>query len=434
MSDSDGEESKPAQMESMADLATQFAEFLKFMENKSGSRSGNKSENSTKQESTQVEFLGDIKVETKLNGDNYSLWANLMERAIGGRGLTSHISGVSNPPPSDDPGYSKWQQRDHCCFNWIISNLETSLVNEVSQYKTAKDLWEGLAITYGSGADPFQVHDLHRQAMAMKQGEMSLEALWNKFQDLWLSIDTRDPNPMDSPKSIDKYNKVTQRHRLYQFIWALDEKYDKIRREILNQDPLPSVRKAYGMVRREAVNEKVLKPEPEPAGIAAGLGAFDRSRPFPPPIKFPPSRRQDEDKSKLVCSHCGGKKHTHETCFHLHGYPEWWLEMKKARQNGKCGGGGGGASGGNGRAAAAIVVGGDRATYTEGTVSGVSNSTGGGGNSITPPPQFPNGGGAGGGTGGNGVTNPINIAKASIATTKNWTEGYQNGDDSWAWH
>ncbi|KAL1544471.1 hypothetical protein AAHA92_21318 [Salvia divinorum] len=122
------------------------------------------------------------------------------------------------PPLSDDPGYSKWQQQDHCCFNWIISNLETSLVNEVSQYKTAKDLWDGLAVTYGSGADPFQVHDLHRQAMSMKQGDMTLEALWNTFQDLWILINARDPNPMDNPKSIEKYNKHTQRHRLYQFV------------------------------------------------------------------------------------------------------------------------------------------------------------------------------------------------------------------------
>ena len=140
------------------------------MVNKSVNKPENSKEgnSSPKKQSTQIEFLGEIKLETKLNGDNYPLWANLMERAIGGRGPTSHISGVSEPPPSDDPGYSKWQQRDHCCFNWIISNLETNLVNEVSQYKTAKDLWEGLAITCGSGTDPFQVHDLHRQAMPMK--------------------------------------------------------------------------------------------------------------------------------------------------------------------------------------------------------------------------------------------------------------------------
>ncbi|XP_042022888.1 uncharacterized protein LOC121770170 [Salvia splendens] len=120
-----------------------------------------------------------------------------MERAIKGNGLTSHIDRVTEPPPRSDPSYHKWQQRDHTVFNWIINNIEADLVNEVSQYATANDLWEGLAVTYGSGADPFQVYDLHRQTDAIKQEGMSLEALWQKLQGLWISIDRREPNPME---------------------------------------------------------------------------------------------------------------------------------------------------------------------------------------------------------------------------------------------
>ena len=28
------------------------------------------------------------------------------------------------------------------------------------------------------------------------------------------------------------------------------------------------------------------------------------------------------------CTHCGNMKHTKETCFKLHGYPDWWHELK----------------------------------------------------------------------------------------------------------
>ena len=148
----------------------------------------------------------------------------------------------------------------------------------------------------------------------MKQGNLSLEALWVKFQDLWISIDARDPNPMDTPSTIEKYNKNTQRHRLYQFLWALDEKYDAVKRELLNKEPLPTMREAYGVVRRESANSKVMKTtnESKESGVGIGLGAFDRGRPpvTTPPSCFPANRRGEEDKSKLVCSHCGGKKHT----------------------------------------------------------------------------------------------------------------------------
>lgn len=129
--------------------------------------------------SNQPESLGKVYVQSKLNGDNYSVWTTLMKRAIAGKGLSSHINGVTDPPPTNDPGYARWEQRDNCCFNWIINNIEANLVNEVSQYATARDLWEGLAITYGSGTDPFQISNLHRQAYNMKQGGMSLESLWN---------------------------------------------------------------------------------------------------------------------------------------------------------------------------------------------------------------------------------------------------------------
>ena len=31
------------------------------------------------------------------------------------------------------------------------------------------------------------------------------------------------------------------------------------------------------------------------------------------------------------CTHCGNPKHTRDTYFKLHGYPEWWEDLKKNR-------------------------------------------------------------------------------------------------------
>ena len=59
---------------------------------------------------------------------------------------------------------------------------------------------------------------------------------------------------------------------------------------------IPTVDKAYGMVRRETVNEKELKPETDQSEITTGLDAFDRSQPFPPQvIKFTTNWRQEKD-------------------------------------------------------------------------------------------------------------------------------------------
>ncbi|XP_047953735.1 uncharacterized protein LOC125199900 [Salvia hispanica] len=340
MSDSESDD-PPKSNQPITLSAEQFAEFMRI----------SMSQKHSNHQPPSLESLGEVRLTEKLNGDNYPLWVKLMRRAIWGKGLASHINGVTDPPPPTDPDYNRWQQRDDCCFNWIINNIDASLVNEVSQYETAYDLWESLATTYGSGADQFQISDLHRQTYSLKQGNLSLENLWQKFQDLWISIDTRDPNPMDTPSSIEKYNQHTQRHRLYQFLWALDDnRYDKIKREILNMDPIPTARKAYGLVRRESVNEKLLNPEPKESGIGVGLAAFDRNR------------TQNYQQTP--------------NCFHIHGFPEWWEEMKKNRQLRSTN-----RNSGGGRASAAVAV--DRATYTDKPAGGVGPSATGGGENRT---------------------------------------------------
>ncbi|KAG6395538.1 hypothetical protein SASPL_141657 [Salvia splendens] len=62
---------------------------------------------------------------------------------------------------------------------------------------------------------------------------------------------------------------------------------------------------------------------------------------------------------------------------------------------------------------------------------GFSSPTGSGGNGFSPSPQYPNGGGTDNPTGGGGGgAISANVAKASIASTKNWTEG-KMGSGTW---
>jgi len=112
--------------------------------------------------------LDNLTIGFKLNGDNYPLWATLMKKAIGGRGKKSHLTGIPPAPKEIEPAYEKWEQADQTVFTWIIQNIEISLINNVSQFPTAKALWEGLATTYGSGTDLIQIYDLHQKANTQK--------------------------------------------------------------------------------------------------------------------------------------------------------------------------------------------------------------------------------------------------------------------------
>ena len=55
----------------------------------------------------------------------------------------------------------------------------------------------------------------------------------------------------------------------------------------------------------------------------------------------------------MKCSHCGNSKHTRDTCFKLHGYPDWWHELQANRRrdgNGNDGGAIKNAANGTGKA------------------------------------------------------------------------------------
>ena len=168
-----------------------------------------------------------------------------MRVEIGVRGRTGHITGGTPAPASDEPEFLRWEREDLGVFSWILQNIEANLMNNVSEYQTAKALWDALAVTYGSGGDALQIYDLHNQASRQTQGSKSLEQYWNALQALWLAIDRRRPNPMKSDKDITSYNKITQENRLFNFLGGLDSKFDAIRRDILRLETLPSVESAY---------------------------------------------------------------------------------------------------------------------------------------------------------------------------------------------
>lgn len=136
----------------------------------------------------------------KLNGENYPVWSVLMRNSISGRGMISHITGVPPPP----------QQADHCVFTWLVQNLETKLISRVMQQPTAKHIWDSLAVTYASGGDAIQIYDLYRRASTLKQGNDTLEDVWNSLSEIWTAVDLKKPNRMEYPPDIDRHNEDTQ--------------------------------------------------------------------------------------------------------------------------------------------------------------------------------------------------------------------------------
>ncbi|XP_022032681.1 uncharacterized protein LOC110933783 [Helianthus annuus] len=249
--------------------------------------------------------------------------------AIGGKSkaLLNHLN--SNPPEKNSETFEQWEQDDLVVFSWLIQNIEPALASNLTEFPTAKSLWDALVVTYSSGRDKLQTFNLHVKANDIKQNDTSLEEFWITLQGIWGEIDRK------CPEDIQTYSKIRSEQKLFQFLNALDRKYDPIKRELLRLDPLPSAEAAYAAVRKEAAHQNILGATlSETQGIGAGLvatekeglGLISKGRRFDGKKNGPPVK---EDKSHLKCDHCGMTKHTKEHCFRLVGYPEWWSDGHK---------------------------------------------------------------------------------------------------------
>lgn len=137
---------------------------------------------------------------------------------------------------------------------------------------------------------------------------------------------------------IQKYNSILQEDRVYIFLDGLDDRLDKVRSDVLQLQPFPTVEQAYAHVRREDIRQAVMTSDNDigPGAVMALKGLKTAK----PKAKY--------QSGNPKCSHCGNPKHTRETCFKLHGYPEWWNDFQTRK---KCEGTSGNAD--TGRAAVA---------------------------------------------------------------------------------
>ena len=142
---------------------------------------------------------------------------------------------------------------------------------------------------------------------------------------------------MNCATDIQKYNTILQEDRVYIFLDGLDNRLDKIR-DVLQIRLFPIVEQAYAHVRREEIWQAVMLTGTDTIGAVMASKGVKIGQQKPPSLQLskngstssrkPNTKARAKIQSKGGCTHCGSMKHTRETCFNLHGYPDWWNEYK----------------------------------------------------------------------------------------------------------
>ncbi|KAL0386050.1 UNVERIFIED_CONTAM: Retrovirus-related Pol polyprotein from transposon RE1 [Sesamum radiatum] len=117
---------------------------------------------------------------------------------------------------------------------------------------------------------------------------------------------------------------------LMQFLMGLNDSFDGVRSQILVMEPLPHVDKAYSMVMRVERQRKV-----HLGAIDAGINTVMYARNIDQDKNVGYKnfvKKKVVDKKLLTCASCGRTGHTKETCFKIHGVPNWYKELNGKRR------------------------------------------------------------------------------------------------------
>ena len=99
--------------------------------------------------------------------------------------------------------------------------------------------------------------------------------------------------------------------------------------------PFPSVEQAYAHVRRENTRQAVMLNNTEPTSSSVLLSKGIRiQQPSISKLRMSSPSVGKKGKGQATdggCTNCGNPKHTRDIYFKLHGYPEWWKELKERK-------------------------------------------------------------------------------------------------------
>ncbi|KAF7814212.1 uncharacterized protein G2W53_028181 [Senna tora] len=269
-------------------------------------------------------------VNVMLDGRNYLSWSIAVRTALEAKKKVGFIDGTIKAP-EDQEEYAEWKSVDSMIKSWIVNSIANEISDTFVYCHTSKALWDILEERFGVSNAP-RLYQVQRQTNLLRQGGDSITVYYNKIHKCWDELDRIMPTPTCTcgKCTCDMKRKVADimaSTKLLQFLMGLNPIYDVVRTQILNLDPLPPVNKAFHMVVTDEAQREVNMTCSGPAedNSAMAVKAFQTKN------EGNGFKRKDSSKKDKFCDHCKVNGHTRETCFKIHGYPEWFKELREKR-------------------------------------------------------------------------------------------------------
>jgi hypothetical protein len=183
----------------------------------------------------------------KLDGTNYLLWSYMMRNfKIEGELWDYVIESKASADPKDEDYFNVrkgLESMNTKALSIIESYVDRSLKERLAQIYNAKDAWDYLAGLYAHDdkLEFAKKYRLEKEIEGVTQSGFPITVLYCYLQCYWQQLDEMEPMELSDLKSYKRYREESQ---LVQLLMALPDKFEPIRKSMLQRFSLPSVSEA----------------------------------------------------------------------------------------------------------------------------------------------------------------------------------------------
>ncbi|RVW45537.1 Retrovirus-related Pol polyprotein from transposon RE2 [Vitis vinifera] len=284
---------------------------------------------------------GDFITPTRLRGDNYDDWASDIQLALEARRKFEFLEGTITGPQLLYT-QSDWNTVNAMLVSWITNTIDPEVKSTLSKFHDAKRLWEHLKQRYAM-VNGLRIQQLKTSIAKCEQSKsMSVTTYYGKLNVLWEELFKHEPliscTCCSSCTAASLHQARREQGKLHDFLMGLNtDLYAQLRTNILSQDPLPSLDRAYQLViqdERVWLAKAVTEDKPaEVLGFAVRTGAGRGRGKTERPVCSHCKKTGHETStcwSLIACPHCHKHGHDKNNCYEIVGYPEGWLDQNKA--------------------------------------------------------------------------------------------------------
>ncbi|XP_073045833.1 uncharacterized protein [Primulina eburnea] len=262
-----------------------------------------------------------------LSIENYIAWARAIKLSLKARRKFVFVDGTITKP-TEKKKQLDWDTVNSMLVSWITRTLDPKLAASIPFHDEAKRLWDYLEKRFCVANGP-RLQQLRVDITNCRQiSNMSIDDYYTLLMGLYDELDRLKPLHACECGNCTcdvagRFAVDRDEEKLHQFLIGInDELYSTVRSNLLSTSPLPDLDRVY----------QACLQEEKSRGIARDRADKEEIHAFALQTAQPKARFTRLDKSKLYCSGCKRPGHDNDSCFKIHGYPDWWEDRNRGVQ------------------------------------------------------------------------------------------------------